>query len=891
MKSPVRPHLILHRTVKNIFIVESNNQTIVHMKKLSILLLTVSMCLLAACTGSKEYEYPFQNPSLSPEKRADNLLSLLTVDEKISMLMSGQPAIERLGVPKFGWGNEACHGIRQDNVTVFPQSIALAATFDKEQNYEIFSAISDEARATWNLGYGGISFWTPNINIVRDPRWGRAQETYGEDPYLTAVMGTNVVKGLQGDDPHYLKTAACAKHYAVHSGPEPLRHRYNPSVSDRDLYDTYLPAFKALVQKGNVSEVMCAYTAFEGKPCCASNRLLVDILRNKWGFKGIVVSDCGAIGDFYEFNHHETHKDAADASADAILSGTNIECGTMGGTTAFSKLSESIEKGLVKEEDLDNVLRDALILRFKLGDFDPDEMKPWKSLGAETLSSDEHHQLALKAARESMTLLANDGILPLSKDVRKILVVGPNADNTVMQLGNYNGYPTAEHTQSIVEAIRAAVPGTEVRYVQGCGHAETEGAVFYFGDHHLKVEYFGNTEFAGEPVDTGEAGYINISPNTATPSCVKGLDAYSARYTGQVLVDTPTKLLYVIKSNMPYSLKVNGVEVAGQKEINNEIGYDSVPDMDMSMDILPGKKYDFTLEYVRTEGVDAHLYFDLSEQHAYPAEDVKVGDEDVIIYVGGLNSDLEGEQNCVIAEGFLGGDRTKVELPREQQDMIMKMHASGKPVVVVNCSGSTVTFTEIEDQYNALLQAFYGGEAMGQAVADVLFGNYNPAGRLPVTVYASSEQLPDFMDYNMEGRTYRYLRGEEPEFHFGYGLSYTTFEYGEASLSADAVKAGKGVDITIPVTNTGSMAGDEVVQVYIKSLDDPTAPVKELKGFERVGLQPGETAQVKITLGGDSFERFDPELGKVAVQKGRYQILYGGSSRDCDLTALDFIVI
>lgn len=860
------------------------------MKKHSILITALSMCILAACTGSGKYEYPFQNPALSPEKRADNLLSLLTVDEKISMLVVDQPAIGRLGIPAFGWGNEACHGIRQKDVTVFPQSIALAATFDKEQNYEIFSAISDEARATWNLGYGGISFWTPNINIVRDPRWGRSQETYGEDPYLTGVMGCAVVNGLQGDDPHYLKTAACAKHYAVHSGPEPLRHRYNPSVSDRDLYDTYLPAFKALVQKANVSEVMCAYTAFEGKPCCASNKLLVDILRNKWGFKGIVVTDCGAIGDFYEFNHHETHKDAADASADAILSGTNIECGSVGGTSAFTKLRESIDRGLVKESDLDIVLRGALILRFNLGDFDPDENKPWKDLGAETLSSEAHHQLALKAARESMILLANDGILPLGKDIRKILVVGPNADNVAMHLGNYNGNPTAEHTQSIVGAIREAVPGTEVRFVQGCGHAETEGSTFYFGSHRLKIEYFDNAEFAGEPVGTGNAGYINFSPNTPVPDCVKNLDAYSVRCTGQVVVDTPTKLIYVLKSNMPYSLKVNGVEVAGQKEVNDAIGYDSVPDMDMSMDIVPGKKYDFTLEYVHTEGIAAHLYFDLAEQHEYPAEDVKAGDEDAIIVVTGLTSDLEGEQNCVVAEGFYGGDRTLVELPEVQQNLIRKMHASGKPVVVVNCSGSTVTFTEIEDQYNALLQAFYGGEAMGRAVADVLFGNYNPAGRLPVTVYASSEQLPDFKDYNMEGRTYRYLRGEEPEFHFGYGLSYTTFEYGKASLSAGAVKAGKGVDVTIPVTNTGSMAGDEVIQVYVKCLDDPTAPVKELKGFERIGLQPGETAQVKISLDGDSFGRYDLELGKVAVHKGRYQILYGGSSRDCDLTALDLIV-
>ena len=857
------------------------------MRKRLVITLSLALCLSAACTHS-EYQYPFQDPKLSPEKRVDNLMSLLTTEEKISLLVSEQPAVERLGIPAFEWGNEACHGIRQKGATVFPQSIALAATFDKEQNYEVFSAVSDEARAVWNQGYGGISFWTPNINIVRDPRWGRSQETYGEDPYLTGVMGSAVVNGLQGNDSHYLKTAACAKHYAVHSGPEPLRHRYNPSVSDRDLWDTYLPAFKTLVKKAGVSEVMCAYTRFEGKPCCASDKLLTGILRDQWGFKGIVVTDCGAIGDFYEYNHHMTHKDGVDASADAILSGTNIECGTIGGTNAFVNLGKSLDQGLVKAEDIDRVLRGALLLRIKLGCLDPAELLPWKDLGAADVSSEEHHQLALKAARESMTLLANDGTLPLKKDLRKILVVGPNADAANMHLGNYNGTPTKEHTQSILSAIREAVPGTEVRYVRGCGYAQAEGSSFYFSKHRLGIEYFNGKTFSGDPIGTGETSYINMNPDTPIPECLKGLDSYSIRYTGEVEVDTPSTLLYVIRSNMPFSLKVNGCEIAGQKEVHHEIGYDSVPDMDSIIEVEPGKKYGFVLEFIHPEGESAHLYFDLAEQHSSPAEKVEVTDEDAIIFIGGLNSDLEGEQACILADGFLSGDRTKVELPVEQQELIRKMHATGKPVVVVNCSGSAVTFTEIEDQYNALLQAFYGGEAMGQAVADVLFGNYNPAGRLPVTVYASTDQLPEFKDYNMEGRTYRYLRGKEPEFHFGYGLSYTSFEYGQATLSAGSVKAGKGVDVTIPVTNTGAVAGDEVVQVYIRSLDDPTAPVKELKGFERINVEPGQTAQVKISIAGDSFERYDLEQKKVAVHKGRYQILYGSSSRDADLSALDF---
>jgi len=853
--------------------------------------LTLAVCagLLMSCDGT-QYQYSFQNPELSADERVDNLLSLLTVEEKVSLLMSSQSAVERLGIPAFNIGSEACHGICQSGATVFPQAIALAATFDAQQQYEIFSAVSDEARARWNMGQGGISFWTPNINIVRDPRWGRGQETYGEDPFLTGVMGSAVVRGLQGDDDRYLKTAACAKHYAVHSGPESLRHRDNPSFSDRDLWDTYLPAFRTLVKDAGVAEVMCAYTRFEGRPCCASNKLLTDILREQWGFKGIVVSDCGAIGDFFEYGHHQTHNGPVDASADAVLSGTNIECGTYGGVSTYSRLLESMEKGLLKESDIDGALRGALLMRVKLGAFDPAEMLPWKDLGADDVSSEGHHQLALKAARESMTLLANDGILPLKKDLKKILVVGPNADDTGMQLGNYNGTPTAEHTQSIVDAVREVVPCTEVRYVRGCGHAATEGVSFLLDPNPLQIEYFDNPSFSGEPVGTGKTSYINFSPITELPDCIKNVDSYSIRYSTEISVDRPSSLVYVVRSNMLYSLKVNGREIASQKELHPELGYDSVPDMDCILNAEPGKPYKITLEYVRPAGGDAHLYFDMAEQYSFVNEDVTVADEDAIIVVCGLSSRLENEQTCVLADEFYGGDRLKVELPSMQQDLIRKMHASGKPVVVVNCSGSAVTFTDIEDQYNALLQAWYAGEAMGRAVADVLFGDYNPAGRLPVTVYASTSQVPDFRDYNMEGRTYRYMRGEEPEFHFGYGLSYTTFSYGEASLSASSVSAGEGVDVTVPVTNTGSLEGDEVVQVYIRSLDDPTAPVKELKGFDRVAVAPGQTVEVRISLPGNSFERYDFDLRKVVVHNGRYQILYGGSSRDCDLKALDFEV-
>ena len=858
--------------------------------------------MLASCAGNNDYEYPFQNPKLSVDKRVDNLISLLTPEEKVGLMMNGSISVDRLGIPAYNWWSEACHGICATGATVFPQSIGLAATFDPDQQFEIYTAVSDEARAHWNITdhnqfgktaatggawHQGLTFWCPNINIFRDPRWGRGQETSGEDPYLSGVMGTATVKGMQGNNKRYLKTHACAKHYAVHSGPESSRHRDDVSVSQRDLWETYLPAFKKLVQEGHVQEVMGAYNRYEGDPCCASERLMVDILRDKWGFDGFVVSDCGAINNFYTKGQHETHPDAATASAAAVKAGTDVECGT-----SYNALLEAMEKGLITEDEIDVSLRRVLKARIELGTLDPVEMDPWAGLGEETLSSPEHNALAEKAAREAMVLLKNEGILPLSKDIKKIAVVGPNADNVSMHLGNYNGTPTAEHTLSIVDAIRQAAPEVEVVFDKACELVDDFITVDHMADFNggagMHVDYYGNTAFSGEKIAENDYketfNKYTMGDHRFEPGMVP--NNFSARFTGSLVADFTGDMFYNVAGSDTYKLVVNGKTVAEQKapvagfrfSRNSQAPSTSFP-------VVAGQKYDITVEY--TKGAEGNAFLTVDFFHRFhPDFDAlaeKVKDVDAIIVVSGLSARLEGEEMPVHYDGFSGGDRTKIELPEIQKQLIAAMDATGKPVVLVNCSGSAIGFGEIETEYDALLQAWYGGEAMGHAVADILFGGYNPAGRLPITFYASTSQLPDFKDYSMEGRTYRYFKGQ-PLYAFGYGLSYTTFEYGAAKVG------GKNHDVTFTVKNTGERDGEEVAQVYVKSLDNPEAPIKSLKGFKRVSIPAGQSVTVKITLGDEAFEYYDEAVDGLSVKPGRYQILYGGSSRDEDLQSIDLTI-
>ena len=840
--------------------------------------------------------YPYRNHNLSYAERTENLISLLTPTEKVGLMMNKSVSVDRLGIESYNWWSEACHGVRQDGYTVYPQPIGMGAAFNSQLVYDVFSTVSDEARANWNrservfnvpmgvIYYPGnpeLTFWCPNVNIFRDPRWGRGQETYGEDPYMNAVLGVQNVLGMQGNDDKYFKTHACAKHYAVHSGPEPLRHTYDASVSMRDLWETYLPAFKALVQKGNVREVMCAYNRYEGVPCCTSDRLLVDILRRKWDYDGIVLTDCDAINNFYNKGQHETHPGPLEASVDAVLNGTDLECGKV-----FMVLEEALQKGLIKEEVLDEHLRKTLYGRFELGMFDPADMIPWKDLAPEVISSESNHRLAIQAARESMVLLDNNGILPLAKSLKKIAVVGPNANDAGLLNGNYGGTPTKEHTFTLLQGIREAVPGTEVYYSQACPLMEGHETISYLKDFNdgkgAYVEFYNNNDLEGEPAATGYYERLNFSTFGAW-GFAEGVstDKISVRVSGKFTAPFTGEMKYTVSSDNGYIIKVNG-NVVEESNGAARRGFGFRRNVEYkSFEVAQGQTYDVVIEYRRGNGNFAMLNADICERRLIQFDELAkdVADADAIIVIGGISAQIEGE----------GGDKSTIELPDVQQRLIRAMHATGKPVVVVNCSGSAMAFGSVKGCYDALLQAWYPGQGGAQALAEVIFGDYNPGGKLPVTFYESNDDLPDFLDYSMENRTYRYFRGT-PQYAFGYGLSYTTFEVGKGKISKKSMKEDGSVTLTVPVKNTGDREGTETIQVYVKALDYAEASIKDLRGFSKINLKPGESGKAEIVLDGEAFQYYDPSIDELSVKPGRYQILYGTSSLEKDLKSIDFEV-
>ena len=873
------------------------------MKKI---LLFAAAAWLLATDGTAQTKYPFQDTSLSRRERVENLISLLTPEEKVGLMMNKSISIDRLGIPSYNWWSEACHGVRQGGYTVYPQPIGLAAAFSEKLVYDVFSQVSDEARANWNRSdhnifnvqmgatyYPGnpeLTFWCPNVNIFRDPRWGRGQETCGEDPYLNAVLGVQTVLGMQGNDPNYFKTHACAKHYAVHSGPEPLRHSYDARVNPRDLWETYLPAFKALVKKGNVREVMCAYNRFEGVPCCTSDRLLINILRDKWDYDGIVLTDCDAINNFYNKGQHETHKDPLSASVDAVLNGTDLECGKV-----FMVLTEALQKGLINEATLDGHLRKTLTGRFELGMFDPADKLPWANLGADVISSEKNNELATQAARESMVLLENKGVLPLSKSIKTLAVVGPNADDVELLNGNYGGTPTDAHKHSLLEGIKAAVPGAKIIYNKACELNDEYTTVHHLQDFNdgkgVKVEFWNNKELQGNPDKTDYYKELNFSTFGAW-GFAEGInnDNLSVRISGKYTATFTGEMKYTLSTDNGYLFVVNGdtietAQAGGRRGGFGGFGFGRRGADYKSFNVEKGKEYDIMIEYKRGNGNFAMLRGDICERKLADFTDLanEVKQADAIIIIGGISARMEGE----------GGDKQDIELPKVQQILLRDMHKTGKPVIFVNCSGSAIAFGSVEGQYDALLQAWYPGQGGAKALADVLFGDFNPSGKLPVTFYRSNSDLPDFLDYNMENRTYRYFKGV-PQYAFGYGLSYTSFNVGQAKISAKAAKAkntGKPFcKLTIPVTNTGKREGAETVQVYVKALDDAGAPIKSLKGFEKLTIPAGQTATATITLDGEAFEFYDEKIDELSVKPGRYQILYGTSSRDEDLKTLDFTV-
>jgi beta-glucosidase len=848
---------------------------------------TLTACLFAQ-------QLPYQNPNLSSEERARDLISRLTLEEKASLMCDQSDAVPRLGIKKFNWWSEALHGYaNNDNVTVFPEPIAMAASFDDELVYRIFDAVSDEARAKYNQWikkgnenkrFLSLSVWTPNVNIFRDPRWGRGQETYGEDPYLMSRMGVAVVKGLQGpDDAKYLKLLACAKHYAVHSGPEWSRHELNlNNVDPRDLYETYLPAFKSLVQEAGVRQVMCAYQRLDDEPCCGNTRLLQRILRDEWGYKYMVVSDCGAITDF--FTSHKVSSDAVHAAAKGLLAGTDVEC--VWENYPFKKLPEAVERDLIKEKDIDRSLMRVLTGRFDLGEMDNNALVPWMQIPASILNNEKHQQLALDMARQTMTLLQNNNnILPISKSVKKIAVIGPNANDKPMLWGNYNGTPV--FTISILDGIRTKLPENKIFYDIGCDLVEDKVTQSYFaqcaidGKQGFKATYWNNPDREGEIVTTQQI--INpIKMTTAGQhefASGVNLEGFSAVYKTEFIPSVSEEIVFKGGATGFFELFVNG------QSIKRYVNWRTLPSR-TPFKVQAGKKYTIEIHYAQMNNWQANIEFNFGKEVDVDYSDLinKLQGIDIVIFVGGLSGKLEGEEMPVSYPGFKGGDRTNIELPSVQRNCLKALNEAGKKIVFVNCSGSAIALTPETKTCEAILQAWYAGESGGQAVADVLFGDYNPAGKLPITFYKSSDQLKDFEDYSMQGRTYRFMN--DALFPFGFGLSYTTFSIGDAKFSTTTPKKSENIELAIPVTNTGKRDGTEIVQVYVRKVNDPDGPLKTLRGFERVNVAVGKTNQVTINLPYSAFEFYDRASGEMAVKPGEYEIYYGNSSDNKDLKRL-----
>lgn len=826
-------------------------------------------------------EPAYKNTSLPPEERAEDIIGRLTLEEKVSLMQMNSPAIPRLGIKQYDWWSEALHGVgRAGTATVFPQCIGMAASFDDQLLFDVFTAVSDEARAKNTefaksgelKRYQGLTFWTPNVNIFRDPRWGRGQETYGEDPYLSGRMGISVVKGLQGpDSTKYDKLHACAKHYAVHSGPEWNRHVFNAeNIDPRDLWETYLPAFKDLVTKAGVKEVMCAYNRFEGEPCCGSTRLLQQILREEWGFEGIVLSDCWAIADFYTEGHHNTEPDAQHASAKAVHSGTDLECGE-----SYGSLVDAVKEGLIDEETIDKSLKRLMTARFELGEMDEDVS--WKEIPYSIVDCKEHKDLALRMAEESLVLLQNkNNILPLSKDI-KIALIGPNANDSVMQWGNYNGFPSK--TITLFDGIKEFIPESQIIYEQGCDHTSDVSLQSLFdlcnadGKKGFKAMYWNKMKQEGDPDVVSHVGTPFHFTTAGATVFAPGVDLgnFSAIYESKLKPVKDEKIVFSFQTQGQIKLYIDGKEVASGLNVKNSHAYE--------MQVEAGKEYDIKMDYVATEGNCATLNFDFGREVPLDISAIisKIKDADIVIFAGGISPQLEGEEMPIRIPGFNGGDREYIELPAIQTRLLTAIKGAGKKIVLVNFSGSAMALTKEAEICDAIIQAWYPGQAGGKAIAATLMGEYNPAGRLPLTFYKSTSQLPDFEDYSLKGRTYRYFT-DEPLFPFGHGLSYTSFKYGEATLSSHAIKTDETLTLTIPVSNVGRYDGDEVVQVYLRRPDDKQGPLLTLREFKRINIRKGDTSDIEFRLTPESFEWFDNNTNTMRTLEGEYEILYGGTS-------------
>ncbi|WP_431210039.1 glycoside hydrolase family 3 C-terminal domain-containing protein [Puia sp. P3] len=830
--------------------------------------------------------YPFQDPTLPFEQRVHDLVSRLTLEEKVGQMLNSAPAIPRLDIPAYDWWNEVLHGVARTpyNVTVYPQAIAMAATFDTTSLKIMADYSATEGRAIYNKAvaqgkagqrYVGLTYWTPNINIFRDPRWGRGRETYGEDPFLTAMMGRSFVHGLQGDDPKYLHAAACAKHYAVHSGPEPSRHVFDVDPTDEDLWNTYLPAFKELVTSAHVAGVMCAYNAFRSQPCCGSDPLMVDILRRQWKFSGYVTSDCWGIDDF--FKNHKTHPNAEAASADAVLHGTDVECGT----DTYTSLVQAVKDGKIPQSQIDTSVSRLFMIRFRLGLFDPVSMVKYAQTSAAELESKEHRDHALKMARQSIVLLKNEAhLLPLSKHIKKIAVIGPNADNKISILGNYNGTPSTAIT--LLQGIHQKL-GKDVDIVYEKAVNFTNDTLFqpstlnnqftWQGKKGFSAEYFSSRDLSGAPVATRLEPRLdnNWQEGQIVVDTLKAYD-FSARYTTDFTAPESGPVSFELDADDGYRFLIDG------KEVLNAWTRNRWGAKIYQLTAEKGHSYRLVVEYYQTGGkASVRLTAGHLQKTDFTKLAARLKDADAIIFAGGISPQLEGEEMPVNYPGFRGGDRTSILLPAIQTDLLQALKATGKPIVFVMMTGSAIAIPWEAENIPAIVNAWYGGQSAGNAIADVLWGDYNPAGRLPVTFYKSDADLPDFNDYSMNNRTYRYFRGA-PLYPFGYGLSYTSFKYDHLSIK----RTDNTITASADITNSGPMDGEEVVQLYV-TLKGKSLPVRSLKGFRRILLKKGETTRLPFQLTKDDLSYLDNN-GNPITPRGPVSISIGGSQPDTTAT-------
>jgi beta-glucosidase len=858
---------------------------------LQLLIFLTAFCAAAqsAATGSPAY----LNPSLPIDQRVDDLVSRMTLEEKASQLVHESAAIPRLQVPAYNWWTEGLHGVARAGIaTVFPEPIGLGATFDTPLIHQMATAIGIEVRAKHeyeirheNFTHVALDVWAPTINIVRDPRWGRGQETYGEDPFLTSRLAVAYVTGIQGDDPRYLRVTATPKHYAVHSGPESLRHTIDVQVSKQDEEDTYLPAFRAAIVEGKSGAILCAYSRINGEPACVNHFLLQEELRDKWNFQGYVVTDCDSVAELWSYHYTQT---MAEAAALALKRGTDLDCNSPGND--FSHYVDAVKQGLVPESVLDTSVKRLFRARFQLGMFDPPAIVKYAQLPFSENDSEAHRRLSLKIARETMVLLKNDGTLPVKPSVRKIAVIGPLADQTEVLLGNYSGTPS--RAVSALQGIRSQFPNAQISFSPGTQFLRdvlvpvpASQLSSADGKPGLKAEYFRGQQLDGSPVLTRIDKDVNFEFGGDSPGPGVGGTNFSARWTGTLVASASGSYQIGLTGDDGYRLWLDGkVIVEDWTPKKGSFFGPSTTVADVTLE--KGRKYAVKIEYFQAvDGDSIKLVWRLPlPQNPMADALTDARGADLVIAVVGITSRLEGEEMKVDLPGFKGGDRTSLDLPQAEESLLEAVHATGKPLVVVLMNGSALSVNWAQEHANAILDAWYSGEEGGTAIAQTLAGENNPGGRLPVTFYTSVDQLPSFTDYAMTNRTYRFFEGK-PLYPFGYGLSYSKFAYSRLRLSRDSLAAGQPLSFDVDVRNESKRAGDEVVQVYLTFPPYSGVPRYALRAFTRVHLAPGEKNAVHFTLSPRDLSAVDKN-GDRLVMSGHYQLTVGGGLPDTGVPGL-----